>query len=361
MPEFEDQIRALTAPRNGAYPRPWTTGADDTDPSQADVLIVGASSAKTFRVADVGDHDAFLDALWNRNGKTCSAMYAAATSERSRTRPNLERLSGMLAARGFTSLQTNVACASGRYDADVSDEDRAHGTDIFKVVVKHVPWKAMIVYGVGACERFGRALDVAMPSMPSPDAEPASVTIFDRPVYISPTIAPPSYRSSVWPYLERVVEKITAGRHASNVPAHGSTPLPTARPAPMRLPRENAGTYNAPGTPNAFDDSAANELVWQRMHAIERNTGLTVYPSEKQVRLGNGPEYRNTTRVFRHRFDRAKPEILVRDDVFAFDDTLMQAAAWAPYKVFQKLRTDDLQPLGRVLDAVEAFAKERAA
>ena len=71
MTELEDRIRAMTIPRNGAYPRPWTT---DTDPEQADVLIVGASSAKTFRVADVGSHDHFLDALWNRNGQTCRAM-----------------------------------------------------------------------------------------------------------------------------------------------------------------------------------------------------------------------------------------------------------------------------------------------
>lgn len=41
MTDFEDRIRAMTVPRDGAYPRPWTT---DTDPAQADVLIVGASS-----------------------------------------------------------------------------------------------------------------------------------------------------------------------------------------------------------------------------------------------------------------------------------------------------------------------------
>lgn len=29
MTEFEDRIRAMTVPRDGAYPRPWTT---ETDP-----------------------------------------------------------------------------------------------------------------------------------------------------------------------------------------------------------------------------------------------------------------------------------------------------------------------------------------
>jgi len=202
---FEDLIRALTVPRDGSYPRPWTT---ETDPTQADVLIVGASSAKTFHVADVGSHDQFLDALWNRNGLTCRAMYDAATAKPSPTRTNLDRLSQMLAANGLTSLQTNVTCASARYDAEVSKTDRAHGTLLFKAVVTHLPWSAMIIYGVGATDRFGKALGLAMPKVPSPDTAPVSRMIYDRPVFVSPTLASPSYRTSVWPYLERVVMAI---------------------------------------------------------------------------------------------------------------------------------------------------------
>lgn len=49
MTELEDRIRAMTIRRNGAYPRPWTT---DTDPEQADVLIVGARSAKKWTAKD---------------------------------------------------------------------------------------------------------------------------------------------------------------------------------------------------------------------------------------------------------------------------------------------------------------------
>lgn len=205
MIAFEDRIRAMTVARAGAYPRPWTT---ETDPEQADVLIVGASSAKTFRIEDVGSHDHFLDALWNRNGQSCRAMYDAATTKPSRTRPNLDRLSRMLADIGLSSLQTNVACASAPSDAEVSPEDRTHGTALFKAVVAHVPWKVMIVDGVGASERLGRAFGMAMPPVPSPDSKPVQTTIDGRPVFVSPTLAPPSYRSSVWPYLERVVAAI---------------------------------------------------------------------------------------------------------------------------------------------------------
>ena len=203
---FEDIIRTMTLPRRGAYPRPWMT---DTDPDQVKVLIVGASSAKTFHCADVGTHDQFLDALWNRNGRTCSGMYASATNQPSKTRPNLDRLSEMLAARGLTSMQTNISCASAPYDADLSAEDRAHGTEIFKAVVEHVPWRAMIVHGVGASKRFGRAFGMAMPKVPTPDSAPVQVRLRGRAVFVSPTLAPPSYRTSVWPYLERVVEAIT--------------------------------------------------------------------------------------------------------------------------------------------------------
>ncbi|WP_028711799.1 MULTISPECIES: hypothetical protein [unclassified Paracoccus (in: a-proteobacteria)] len=199
---FEDRIRSLTMPRRGAYPRPWMT---DTDPDQVKVLIVGASSAKTFHCADVGTHDQFLDALWNRNGRSCREMYDAATTKPSKTRPNLARLSKMLAERGLTSMQTNISCASARYDADLSDEDRAHGTEIFKAVLEHVPWRAMIVYGVGASKQFGRAFGMAMPQVPSPDSAPVQVSFRERTVFISPTLAPPRYRTSVWPYLERVV------------------------------------------------------------------------------------------------------------------------------------------------------------
>lgn len=202
---FEDIIRTMTLPRGGAYPRPWMT---DADPDQVKVLIVGASSAKTFQCADVGTHDQFLDALWNRNGRTCREIYSLATAQPSKTRPNLDRLSAMLAARGLTSMQTNVSCSSARYDAELSEEDRAHGTEIFKAVVEHLPWRAMIVYGVGASERFGRAFGMAMPKVPTPDSAPVQVRLLGRAVFVSPTLAPPSYRTTVWPYLERVIAAI---------------------------------------------------------------------------------------------------------------------------------------------------------
>ena len=70
----------------------------------------------------------------------------------------------------------------------------------------------------------------------------------------------------------------------------------------------------------------------------------------------------STTRVFRHKFKMATPDILVREDVFQFDAGLRAAAAWTTHKtpVFQSIRTDDMKLLGRILDAVEAFAARQA-
>lgn len=354
MTEFEDRIRAMTVPRDGAYPRPWTT---DTDPAQADVLIVGASSAKKFRATDVGSHNQFLDALWNRNGQTCRGMYDAVTTKPSRTRPNLDQLSKMLAVHGLTSLQTNVTCASAPYDAEVSEEDRAHGTELFKAVVAHVRWKAMIVYGIGASKRFGRAFGVAMPPVPSPDSAPVRTTLHGRAVFISPTLAPPSYRASVWPYLERVVAAIAGGAEATEFTATLPDVSPAPRPVPAQHPREEAVPS---GTPAAFNTAAANRLVWRRMNAIAAASGLRVNSSQQQAALVGGPVLSSTDRVFRHKFNAAKANILVREDVFPFGAGLKEAVEWKPHKkVFQNLRTDDLELLGRVLDAVEAFAADR--
>lgn len=359
MAEFEDHIRALTTPRHGTYPRPWMT---DTDPGQANVLIVGASSAKTFHTADVGSHDKFLDALWNRNGQTCRAMYNAATVKPSRTRPNLDRLSEMLAARGLTSLQTNVTCASGRYDAEVPDEDRVHGTELFRAVVAHVPWSAMIIYGVGASKQFGRVFDVAMPPVPKVDSPPVWTMFQGRPVFVSPTLAFPGYLASVWSYVERVVVAITDGSELMGMPAPRPVLTATTPPTQRKLVGDDTVHRVVQDTPLAFNSTDANRRVWQRMHEIAAKSGLEVKLSNEQATLVRGPTFLPKDRVFRHKFNRARADILVRDDVFEVNPSLWEAAAWTTHTnpIFQNIKTDDLPLLSRILDAVETFAGSQA-
>jgi len=117
-------------------------------------------------------------------------------------------------------------------------------------------------------------------------------------------------------------------------------------------------------TPAAFIMSPENQLVWQRMQEIAATSSLTFNPSTQQATLIGAPhELSSTTRVFRHKFRTAKPNLLVREDVFHFGAGLSDVAAWTTHMtpVFQAVRTDDLQLLGRILDAVGAFAAARAA
>lgn len=352
MSELERFIWAMTKPHAGAYPRPWMT---DTNPEAALVLIVGASSAKTFHTSVVGNHQKFLDALWNRNGYSCRAMYDAATKGRpSRTRQNLDRLSEMLAVQGLPSLQTNIACASAPYDDQLTAYSRAHGTELFKIVIGHVRWRAMIVHGTGVAHRFGKMFGMAMPPVPPTSSKPVSVQFMDRPVFVSPTLAAPGYRSSVWPYLEEIVAEIGI--------AISATPLkspPVAQAIASSPPRRMSKSMRA--TPDQFNSSEANLLVWERMHEVEKLSPLQMVCGARQASLMNGPKLSNTRRIFRHKFLSSKPDILVREDVFEFDPELLQNAMWSTHKtpVFWNIRMDDLSLLNRILDMGTVFSAAR--
>lgn len=112
-----------------------------------------------------------------------------------------------------------------------------------------------------------------------------------------------------------------------------------------------------------FCKSEANLLVRRRMHEIEAVSGLKIRGNKKQASLFGGPEYQGTVRPFRHEFSKEEPEVLLREDLFSFEPGLKLAADWKDHtsnRVFRKLRTDDLSLLGRILDAVAAYAAERA-
>src|SRR5690606_33344764 len=153
--------------------------------------------------------------------------------------------------------------------------------------------------GVGASEEFGRAFRVEVPPVPSPESFPVSTMFQGRPVFISPTLAFPAYRASVWLHLERVVVALANGAEVADVPAPHPRHSPTARPAPTQHSCKNAIPSSALDTPAVFKASAANLLVRQRMHAIEAASGLRGHQGETQARL-DGPKFSNTTRVVRH-------------------------------------------------------------
>ncbi len=203
---FEKAISELIVPTDGYWPRPWFT---EHDPMSCNLLLVGASSAKPFAVASLPEKGEFLDAHFNRNGSSCRALYDRLVDAPSRTRRNIDRAMGLLEEVGWRVMQTNVTCASAPVDSAVSRNARKQGTEIFRVIVERVPWKAMVVFGAGAAKRFGKALRITIPApadlMVELTAEPRLTSFDGRPVLFIPTLAQPGYRSTVWPYLERCI------------------------------------------------------------------------------------------------------------------------------------------------------------
>lgn len=126
---------------------------------------------------------------------------------------------------------------------------------------------------------------------------------------------------------------------------------------------EHRDTVSGTIAKDEFNRSEAHLLVRRRMREIEAVSGLKVRGNRKQDSLLGFPEYRGTVRVFRHEFSKETPEVLLREDLFDFDPGLKLAADWkehASNRAFKKLRTEDLSLLGRILDAVAAYAAERA-
>jgi hypothetical protein len=111
MITLEAAIRRLTEPVNGQFPRPWMT--DMAHPENARTFVVGRNQARSFRVDQIGSHDAYIDALFNRNGRSCRKLYGQLQGDDgpSDTRKNIDRLREHLAREGLDDvLETNVIC-----------------------------------------------------------------------------------------------------------------------------------------------------------------------------------------------------------------------------------------------------------
>lgn len=228
MNSLEREIRKLTAPINGQYPRPWMTAI--ADPSRANVFIVGYNPAKVYSVSALG-HERHIDALFNRNGQTCRSLYSELTNE-SPTRGNIEILTEKLASVGISSvLETNVVCYSTGKKEDLSAPQHAggksRGLTIFQMLVHEIRPKAMIVHGVGVRNEFNRVFrsEVLLPP-PSkvPDVYPEANLSSGAKVFVIPSLALPGFQN--WPpgnsfcnwadtYLDELVVRVAHACAAS--------------------------------------------------------------------------------------------------------------------------------------------------
>lgn len=217
--ELEAIIRALTEPLNGQYPRPWMTELQD--PLQAKVFIVGKNQAKTFPADQVGCHERYLDALFNRKGQSCRRQYDRMTAGRpSPTRQNIDRLNMILNRAGVREiLETNVICYSTGMSPELERPEHGGGKDrgrmIFRTLLEHIRPPVIIAHGADTCRELAHVLGGELPDCPERPDQVASSQVDQgeyRPwVFIIPSLAPPAYnRWSGWagPYLQKVAGEV---------------------------------------------------------------------------------------------------------------------------------------------------------
>lgn len=201
MQELEQRIRVLTAALNGQYPRPWMTTVED--PSQAKVFVVGYNPARVFSTAGL-NHDRYIDALFNRNGESCHALYAELTQE-SPTRGNIATLTDKLGSAGISSvLETNVICYATRKSSDLGRPEnaggKAQGARIFRTLVDFIRPRVIILHGAGVRKEFNRIMGdkhLAPPPPATPDVFPQSRLANGTQVFVIPSLALSGYQN--WP------------------------------------------------------------------------------------------------------------------------------------------------------------------
>jgi hypothetical protein len=202
--KFEDIIRRLTQPVGGQYPRPWMTTSGEPDKSQ--VFIVGLNQATMYPIWEVGSHETFMDALFNRNGQSCQALYnRIRPGDPSPTRKNIEHLTACLHAQGVHGiLETNVICYSTPTSKALSSPKhhagKQQGTEIFRTLLELIRPPILIAHGKKTRRRLGRVLGAELP----PCAEAPGTLVWEhvttagakgyRPmVFVIQSLSPPAY------------------------------------------------------------------------------------------------------------------------------------------------------------------------
>ena len=213
--KLEDELRRLTTPINGQYPRPWMTTSKT--PWSADVFIVGRNQKNGFPVDVVGSHESYLDTLFNRNGRSCRGLYDEIVAKTSPTRSNTDRLTAKLRAGGVTNvIETNVICYSTPMSSDLrSVENKGgteRGTEIFRTIFDFIKPRVLVVHGAGSAKDLGRLLGTVLPAEPTLPEVTARATVNGTAIWVIPSLAPPRWNSWIrWAdqHLDLVCRQVT--------------------------------------------------------------------------------------------------------------------------------------------------------
>jgi hypothetical protein len=211
MNKLEPAIRRLTQPINEQFPRPWMT--DMASPEKARVFIVGRNQAKVCPATLSGGHEAFIDALFNRNGKSCRQLYEEITGSEgpSRTRPNIDAFRQELAKFGVNNvLETNVICYSTRMSTDLSHVSngggRPAGKALFVGIVGIIRPPVIIAHGAETNKELARVFRTDLPSPPKFQADGVRSArvhtqlfgdAYAPMIFVIPPLAPPAWNT--WP------------------------------------------------------------------------------------------------------------------------------------------------------------------
>jgi hypothetical protein len=217
---FEQTISYLTTPLNEQYPRPWMTKLGN--PLGADTFIIGRNQKNGYPVNVVASHQRHLDALFNRNGEGCRALYDEVTGgSPSRTRKNTDRLVFELESLGVNNiLETNVICYSTPMSADLNLGPHVggakRGEEIFRYLFSSIKPKVLIVHGSGASQQLATILGLDLGPEPSYADQLQAKRIGELLVVVTPSLAPPAYNKwSSWAgsYMKLVAKSVAAHLH----------------------------------------------------------------------------------------------------------------------------------------------------
>lgn len=213
--ELEGLLVHLAGKACGGFPIPWMTNLDD--PSKANVLVVGQKQMRTYEDGERLGLQRYLDAQFNRNGRSCRDLYDEMSHRRpSPTRRNLDFLSRRIAeiAPEARLLETNVVCYLEAADPKERRVLRGRGDtddgEVFLTLLAVAQPEVVIFYGAGAVDLAQRYLNglprLVIPYGPNEiHAVEASLDPLGRTfrpkIIVLPTLSPPEFSKwqSWWP------------------------------------------------------------------------------------------------------------------------------------------------------------------
>ena len=181
-------------------------------PEKARIFVVGYNQATGFPAALVGSHDDYIDALFNRNDRSCQKLYERLRGDDgpSPTRKHIDKLREDLAREGLDDVvETNVICYSTPMSSDLAQMQnkggKAVGRQIFEEILAIIRPKILIAHGARTAKELGRVLSARLPAAAATKADHVSCArihtylrgeSYTPIVLVIPSLAPPAW--NVW-------------------------------------------------------------------------------------------------------------------------------------------------------------------